>query len=54
MGGPSSGNVLVQYCYDKVHDCVLFLQVLFTLAAMVTCLVISMDTSRYMFNCVHF
>ena len=43
---PSSGNVLIQFYYDKVHDCVLFLQVLFTFVAMVTCLVISVDTSR--------
>ena len=54
MGGPSSGNVLIQFCYDKVHDCVLFLQGLFTILTIVTGLVISMDTSRYMLNCVHF
>ena len=24
-GGPSSGMFLIQYCYDKVHDCVIFL-----------------------------
>ena len=45
---------LIQFCYDKVHDCVLFLQGLFTIVAIVTGLVISMDTSRYMLNCVHF
>ena len=54
MGGPSSGTIKIQFCHYKVHDCVLFLQVLFTFVAMVTCLIISIDTSRYILNCVNF
>ena len=53
-GGPSSGSFLIQFCYDKVHDCVLFLQGLFTFVVIVTGLVVSMDTSWYMIYCVHF
>ena len=29
MGGPSAGNVFHTVLYDKVHDCVLFLQGLY-------------------------
>ena len=35
-GGPSSGMFLIQFCYDKVHDCVIILQGLFTFVVIVT------------------
>ena len=53
-GGPSSGMFLIQFCYYKVHDCVIIVQGLFTFVVIVTVLVISMDTSWYMVLCVHF
>ena len=54
MGGPSSGNISVQDCYDKVHDCVLLITCLFTSVAMVLLAIVSMDTDRYIVHCVHF
>ena len=53
MGGPSSGNISIQDCYDKVHDCVLLFTGLFTVVAMVTLSVVSMDTAGYILNCVY-
>ena len=54
MGGPSSGNILVQDWYNQVQDCVYFLNISVYICYYGYWFVVSIVTLGYIKNCVHF